>query len=65
MTDAPITHEQVKAVLTVLGEDALLDLPIAWDKNGVGFFEYTELSARLILAPAEWITDIMDAVNNR
>lgn len=60
---ANVTAEQVRAVLTALGEDALLSLPIAWNNNGVGYFEYTELSARLILADDEWVEEITTYIN--
>lgn len=58
-----VTEEQVKAVLVALGEDALLDIPIAWDRNNVGYMEYTELSARFILASPEWVAQITDYIN--
>jgi hypothetical protein len=58
-----ITNEQVKQVLQALGEDGLLDFHIAWDKNGVGYFEYTELSHDLITASDDTIQGITDYAN--
>lgn len=58
-----ITKEQVKQVLTALGEDGLLDFPVYEWKNGVGYFEFTELSANLILATDEKTQQIADYIN--
>lgn len=58
-----VTNEQVRAVLTALGEDKLLDFPIAWDKNNVGYLEYTELSARLVLADDGFVQSVADYIN--
>jgi hypothetical protein len=59
-----VTNEQVAQVLTALGEDGLLNFHIAWDKNGVGYFEYSELSYELISASAETIQGITDYANS-
>jgi hypothetical protein len=59
-----ITNEQVEQVLTALGEDGLLNFHIAWDKNGVGYFEYTELSHDLITASKDTIQSITDYANS-
>jgi hypothetical protein len=59
-----ITNTQVEQVLTALGEDGLLNFHIAWDKNGVGYYEYTELAHDLITASPETIQSITDYANS-
>lgn len=56
-----ITNEQVKAVLTALGQEFTIDIPAVHNKDGY-WIEYTELNAYLILANEATVEGIAEYV---
>lgn len=56
-----ITNEQVKAVLTALGEEFTIDIPAVHNASGY-WIEYSELNAYLILADEATVEEVAEYV---
>lgn len=56
------TAEDVKNILTSLGEDFIVDIEAVHNERGY-FIEHNTLAAALILGTPEWYAEIADYTN--